>query len=516
MQRVIGDDPVSESVSLRENGTVAVRRGGGRGYWDIAIELSPAERRRALQPGRRRAVGAARRQHDRARRVRRQRRRHPLLAATRPRDRDDHRRRPPAEDAPAGHGTQRDDRRRPRPRDRRRPPLLRLRHDRRAASEKDKSAPDIGGNTATPLAAADGSVKPQIALSCYGHGDRQDPAEKVDGLTAGPLVLTGLGPESSGRVIETDAIVQAGGAVTVAIAPRDRDRAGLLYGRRWAGPHRSGRRAPHDPFRGLLGQHGRGRPRPLRGRPGDERHGLHDASCCTCRTAASPSAAAWPAGASLQPCSLPSPAVTVRSPSGSPALLRRPRGHAALADPQPRSRGRRPRRRRRARRLRSRARGRGRGRRRDPRCRRGRLRRRRRAGERARAQVDDGPRRRRQADRRRQAGRHQPLRDRQQHGRRRERARRRHVRHLSAREGQGRRRPAGQRARLHGRPARRAHQRPRHRPRRISAERSTAGRCRATTSQPCWRPCWAIRATVGKTAELVSGDVPVEEAVEAL
>src|SRR5215216_3596673 len=49
MQRVIGDDPVSESVSLRVDGTAAVRRGGGRGYWDVAVELSPAERARMLK-----------------------------------------------------------------------------------------------------------------------------------------------------------------------------------------------------------------------------------------------------------------------------------------------------------------------------------------------------------------------------------------------------------------------------------------------------------------------------------
>jgi hypothetical protein len=238
MQRVIGDDPVSESVSLRENGTVAVRRGGGRGYWDIAIELSPAERERALrlvarapwarladstiEPG-----GFGGNDNDIRYWLRHGRETVTITAGDLPPKMrrlvtelsamiDGDRGRVIADDRHfSASGTTGE-----------------------AASDKDKSAPDIGGDTATPLAAADGSVRPQIALSCYGHGDRQDPAEKVDGLTAGPLVLTGLGAESSGRVVQTDAIVQAGGAVTVAIAPRDRDRAGLLYGRRWAGPHR--------------------------------------------------------------------------------------------------------------------------------------------------------------------------------------------------------------------------------------------------------------------------------------
>ena len=48
LQRVLGDDPISESVSLRVDGTAAVRRGGGRGYWDIALELSKEQAGRAL------------------------------------------------------------------------------------------------------------------------------------------------------------------------------------------------------------------------------------------------------------------------------------------------------------------------------------------------------------------------------------------------------------------------------------------------------------------------------------
>ena len=238
MQRVIGDDPVSESVSLRENGTVAVRRGGGRGYWDIAIELSPAERRRAL---------------------------HLVDAAPWARLAD-------STIEPGGFGGNDNDIRYWLRHGRETvtitagdlPPKMRrlvtelsamidgargrvIAHDRHfsasgttgeAAGEKGKSAPEIGGDTATPLTAADGTVPPQIALSCYGHGDRQDPGETPQGVTAGPLVLTGLGREGGGRVIESDAVVQPGSAVTVAIARRDRDHAGLLYGRRWAGPHR--------------------------------------------------------------------------------------------------------------------------------------------------------------------------------------------------------------------------------------------------------------------------------------
>ena len=238
MQRVIGDDPVSESVSLRENGTVAVRRGGGRGYWDIAIELSPAERERALrlvarapwarladstiEPGgfggndndirymlRRRGETVSITEADLPPRMRR-------LVTEMNALIDGDRGRVIADDRHfSASGTTGE-----------------------AASEKGKSAPEIGGDTATPLTAADGTVPPQIALSCYGHGDRQDAGETPQGVTAGPLVLTGLGREGGGRVIESDAVVQPGSAVTVAIARRDRDHAGLLYGRRWAGPHR--------------------------------------------------------------------------------------------------------------------------------------------------------------------------------------------------------------------------------------------------------------------------------------
>ena len=238
MQRVLGDDPISESVSLRVDGTVAVRRGGGRGYWDVAVELDPAEADRALKlvrdapfaeladntitPG---GFGG---DDDGIRYMLRRDRETVTIAGSQlgPRMRrlvdelnaliDGDRGRIIADDRHfSASGVTGE-----------------------AASEKGKSVEDIGGSTATPLAAADGALRPQIALSCYGQGDRQDQAEAVDGLTAGPLVMTGLGPRSHGRVIASDAIVQPGGSVTVAVAPRDRDRAGLLYGRRWSGPHR--------------------------------------------------------------------------------------------------------------------------------------------------------------------------------------------------------------------------------------------------------------------------------------
>jgi hypothetical protein len=238
MQRVIGDDPISESVSLRENGTVAVRRGGGRGYWDIAIELSPADRKRALQlvqdapwaqlsgstiePG-----GFGGNDND----IRYWLRHDGQTVTISDGDLPPRMRRLVKELSALIDGD-----------------LGKVIADDRhfsasgvtgeLASDNGKDVPEIGGNTATPLAAADGSVRPQIALSCYGHGDRQDPNANVEGLTAGPLVMTGLGRTSTARVVESDVIVQPGGAVTVAVAARDRDRAGLLYGRRWAGPHR--------------------------------------------------------------------------------------------------------------------------------------------------------------------------------------------------------------------------------------------------------------------------------------
>jgi hypothetical protein len=238
MQRVIGDDPISVSVSLRENGTVAVRQGGGRGYSDVAIELSPADRKRALQlvddapwaqladsriePG-----GFGGNDND----IRYWLRHDGETVTISDGDLPPKMRRLVKELNALIDGD-----------------LGRVIADDRHFSasgvtgattgDEGRTAPDIGGNTATPLAAADGRVRAQIALSCYGHGDRQDPAAQVQGLTAGPLVMTGLGRKSGGRVIESDVIVQPGGAVTVAIAPRDRSRAGLLYGRRWAGPHR--------------------------------------------------------------------------------------------------------------------------------------------------------------------------------------------------------------------------------------------------------------------------------------
>ena len=87
---------------------------------------------------------------------------------------------------------------------------------------------------------------------------------------------------------------------------------------------------------------------------------------------------------------------------------------------------------------------------------------------------------------------------------------------LPAGQGQGRRRPARQRARLHGRPARRAHQRPGHRTRRPRATTVERGQVPRDDVAAVLAAVLAAPDTIGKTVELVSGDVPVEEAVAAL
>jgi hypothetical protein len=229
MQRVIGDDPVSESVSLRVNGTAAVRRGGGRGYWDVAVELGPAEARRMLA-----LVEQA-----------------PFAAL--------------ADNTitPGGFGGDDDGIRYMLHRGdetvtvagARMPPRMRrlvtelnaliegdrgriIADDRHfsasgvtgeMASDEGKRAPDIENSPATPLQAADGAPKPQIALSCYGQGDR----DTATGRTKDVITFTGLGRRRDGRVTPATAVIQPGGSATVTIAERDRGRAGLLYGRRW-------------------------------------------------------------------------------------------------------------------------------------------------------------------------------------------------------------------------------------------------------------------------------------------
>jgi hypothetical protein len=231
LQRVIGDDPVSESVSLRVNGTAAVRRGGGRGYWDVAVELRPEEADRMLglveqapfaqladntiTPG---GFGGdddgirymLRRGHESV----------TVAAATMP----PRMRRLVTElnaliDGDRGRVIADD------------------RHFSASgvtgemASDEGKDAPTIENSPATPLQADGGAPEPQIALSCYGQGDR----EPATGETADVIAFSGLGRRRDGRVTPTTAVVQPGGSATVTIAPRDRARAGLLFGRRWDG-----------------------------------------------------------------------------------------------------------------------------------------------------------------------------------------------------------------------------------------------------------------------------------------
>ncbi len=111
------------------------------------------------------------------------------------------------------------------------------------------------------------------------------------------------------------------------------------------------------------------------------------------------------------------------------------------------------------------------------------------------------------------AGRRRPLRDGRQHGRGRQRARRRHVRRLPARQGQGRRRPAGQRARLHDRPPRPAHQRPAGTGRVALTENGERGEIPREDVAAVLAAVLHAPNTIGKTLDLISGDVPVAEAV---
>jgi hypothetical protein len=237
LQRVLGDDPISESVSLRVDGTAAVRRGGGRGYWDIALDLSPGDTERAL-----RLVRAA-----------------PFAAL--------------ADNTitPGGFGGDDNERRYLMRRDgvsvtiteEDLPPVMRplikdlnamidgeLGHivadDRHFsasgvtgsdASDDDATPTAIENTPATPVTGGNGP-RPDLSLSCYGSGTRQSGDETADGVTAGPLVLDGLRERGRGRVLRTEAVVEPGSAVVIAVAPRDRGRAGLLFGLPWRGPHR--------------------------------------------------------------------------------------------------------------------------------------------------------------------------------------------------------------------------------------------------------------------------------------
>jgi hypothetical protein len=237
LQRVLGDDPVSESVSLRVAGTAAVRRGGGRGYWDVAVELSQSQTQRALRLVRG-APFAALADHtitpggfagdDNERRYMLRRDGESVTVAEsdlppsmRPLVRDLN----ALIDGDLGHIVADD------------------RHYSVSgvtgsdASDDDQEPVEYDSSMATPVQAGGGAPRAQRTLSCYGWGGRQ-PNGVPAGLRAGPLVLEGLRPESRGRVLPAAAVLEPGAAVTVSVAPRDRDRAGLLYGGKWHGPHR--------------------------------------------------------------------------------------------------------------------------------------------------------------------------------------------------------------------------------------------------------------------------------------
>jgi hypothetical protein len=237
LQRVLGDDPVSEWVSLRVDGTVAVRRGGGRGYWDVAMELPPAEAERTLKlvdrapfaaladntitPG-----GFAGDDNGIRYMLRRGSESITLAADDVPRSMreliaelnaliDGDRGRIIADDrhfsASGVTGA--------------------------ADSDRGDSAPAIENSPATPLQAEGAAPEAELALSCYGWGGR-GAGVTPHGIGAGPVVFDGLRRDSRGPVIRANAIVQPGGGVTVSIVPRDRDHAGLLYGPAWRGEHR--------------------------------------------------------------------------------------------------------------------------------------------------------------------------------------------------------------------------------------------------------------------------------------
>jgi hypothetical protein len=228
LQRVLGDDPISESVSLRVDGTAAVRRGGGRGYWDIALELSEAQAERSLSEVRA-APFAALADHtitpggfggnDNERRYLMRRdgvsvtiAESDLPKSMRPLISDLNK----MIDGELGHIVADD------------------RHFSASgvtgsdASDDDASPPTGYENSpATPVSGGQGP-EPDLSLSCYGSGARQG-EESASAITAGPLTLEGL---TGKRVIEARAIVEPGAAVTIAVDGR----AGLLYGVRWNGP----------------------------------------------------------------------------------------------------------------------------------------------------------------------------------------------------------------------------------------------------------------------------------------
>ena len=221
LQRVLGDDPVSESVSLRVDGTAAVRRGGGRGYWDVAIELSQAEAERALGHAKAAPLAALKdntitpggfggNDNDRRYMLRRgttsvtvterdvPRRMRPLIADLNA-----------LIDGDLGRIVADD------------------RHFSAAgvtgsdASDDDAVAPAYENSPATPVRGGK-APPPDRSLSCYGSGTRQGEAD-AHGITAGPLTLE-TGPARNGAT-PAPAVLEPGAAVTIATAkPR------LIYG----------------------------------------------------------------------------------------------------------------------------------------------------------------------------------------------------------------------------------------------------------------------------------------------
>ena len=227
LQRVLGDDPISESISLRVDGTAAVRRGGGRGYWDIALELPEAQAERSLDQVRAAPFAALADKtitpggfggNDNERRYLMRRdgvsvtiAQSDLPPSMRPLIRDLNK----MIDGELGHIVADD------------------RHFSASgvtgsdASDDDVAPPTYENSPATPVSGGPGP-RPDVSLSCYGSGAREA------GVTAGPLSFDGLPAKSRKRVLPAHAIVAPGAAVTIAVAPRDR--AGLLYGLAWRGP----------------------------------------------------------------------------------------------------------------------------------------------------------------------------------------------------------------------------------------------------------------------------------------
>ena len=230
LQRVLGDDPISESVSLRVDGTAAVRRGGGRGYWDIALELSEQQAERALSEVRA-APFARLADHtitpggfggwDNERRYLMRRSgvsitvgESDLPKSMRPLVRDLNK----MIDGELGHIVADD------------------RHFSASgvtgsdAGDDDATPQEYENTPATPVSGGQGP-RPELSLSCYGSGARQARDSTPSGVSAGPVTFDGLTRKSDGRVLEARAIVEPGAAVTIAVDGR----AGLLYGLDWRG-----------------------------------------------------------------------------------------------------------------------------------------------------------------------------------------------------------------------------------------------------------------------------------------